>query len=88
MDWNVAAHWAGIFFALSILEGIWVGYTHAVGDLKPFRAAVFAVLIYAVGTNVVVDVVSDHWLLVPACFGSFVGTFGFVWLQKRKKGQQ
>jgi hypothetical protein len=43
------------------------------------------VVIYLIGALVVLSYSTNHYLLIPAVIGSFIGTAGTVWYKKRKE---
>lgn len=71
IDWK----WAAVFAALALLDFVWARYTLAITDKRAVPAGIYAVGILALGGFSVISYTTDHWLLIPACSGAFVGTF-------------
>ncbi len=65
----------GAYAGLAVLDFVWAIYTVAVARGQPLRAGVAAIGIYMLGAVVMVHVVQDNWLIIPACAGAFTGTF-------------
>lgn len=63
-----------VFIAMAVLDYCYGEYTKACADRAANRASNWAVALYLVGVFVMVNVVSDYWLALPAAAGSYVGT--------------
>lgn len=63
-----------ICFAMAVLDFCYGEYTKACADRAANRASWWAVALYLVGVFVVVNVVADYWLALPAAVGSWIGT--------------
>jgi hypothetical protein len=64
-----------IFLVMVAVDWVWASYTKSVTEKKPIAAGVHAVGILAFGAVSVIGYTSNHWLLIPACGGAFVGTY-------------
>lgn len=64
-----------VFFITVALDYVWALYTLATADRRPFVASLCAIGIYALGGMATIGYTSDHWLLIPAVLGCFVGTY-------------
>jgi hypothetical protein len=63
----------------------WAKYIKNISDLRPFHAAVWSVIIYVIGASVVLLVVEDSFIIVPASIGTFIGTYMGVINEKNTK---
>ena len=72
-----------IFFALFFTDVFNTFYLRAVQHDKPLIASGWAVVVYMIAAIAVIEYNSNHWLLIPAGFGAFCGTF--VGMKIRKK---
>jgi hypothetical protein len=81
IDWK----WGAVFVALAVLDFVWARYTMAITDKRALAAGGYAIVILALGGFSVISYTTDHWLLIPACSGAFVGTYFAVWFGERKK---
>jgi uncharacterized membrane protein YfcA len=74
---------AAAFAALALLDWVWAKYIAAVSEGTALCAASWSVPVYALGATMTIQIVEAPWLLVPACAGSFVGTYYSVWQKRR-----
>jgi hypothetical protein len=70
--------WAAVFAAMFALDFFWARYTAAVTDKAAAKAAGWAAFIILVSGFVTTSYVHDHWLLIPAAFGAFAGTYAAI----------
>jgi hypothetical protein len=63
-----------ICVAMAVLDFCYGEYTKSCADRAANRASCWAVALYLVGVFVVVNVVADYWLAIPAAVGSWIGT--------------
>ena len=79
-----------VFEFLSVLIGMFFTdvlfaiYVRRTSQGMAFQAAFFGALIAAVAAFVVVSYVANHWLIIPAVIGSFLGTYLIVKFDKKK----
>lgn len=66
--------WLFAFVAMAFLDFIWAEYTKAVTAGRVWVAAGLGSALFLMGGGVAISYVQDHWLLVPAACGSFLGT--------------
>ncbi len=57
------------------LDMVWALYTQAVITNSPFRASSFAAIIQFLSAALVLEYVSNPWLIIPAALGAFTGTY-------------
>jgi hypothetical protein len=78
--------WILAFLALAVLDFCWALYTAQVQSGNAYRAGAWAVALYAISAGATIGYTSNHWLVIPACAGAFVGTaVGVLW--NKRKGQ-
>lgn len=63
------------FFLMVVLDYGWAKYISNIADKKALLAASWAVVIYVVGAVLVLLVVEDRAILIPASLGTFIGTY-------------
>ena len=66
--------WVLVFLATAACDLCWARYTLYVTDGARWPAAFWAAAIYVVAAFTVVEYTADHWMVVPAVLGAFVGT--------------
>lgn len=64
-----------VFLATAIADVFWTRYMRTVTAKKALAAALWSAGIIGLSAFTVVSYTSNHWLLVPAMAGAFVGTF-------------
>lgn len=71
--------WIITFLALFVTDICWAVYVTKVKDEQPLKASLWSVFLFMSGSVAVIGYTSDHWLLIPAGFGAFAGTYAGVW---------
>ena len=72
-----------VFLGAFVLDFVWARYTIALSALRMWASGVFAALIYLANNTIVIGIVADHWLLLPAAVGALGGTVASIWFKKR-----
>lgn len=72
-----------VFAGAFVLDFVWARYNIATAQQRVLASGVFAALIYLCNNSIVIGIVSNPWLLMPAAAGAFFGTVASVWLHKR-----
>lgn len=67
--------WLVTFFALFFTDIFYTYYLKSVNNNKPLLASLWAVVVFSIASIAVINYTSDHWLLIPACLGAFLGTY-------------
>jgi hypothetical protein len=75
--------WIVVFVLMLVTDVVWTVYIRRVGQGHALQSAVMATALLAMGGFVVVSYTENHWMLIPACLGSFVGTYFTVRWEKR-----
>jgi len=74
--------WIVVFFALFFTDVFYTYYLKAVQDNQAIRASLWGVVVFFVAAIAVVNYTTNHWLMIPACLGAFLGTFVGMKLRK------
>lgn len=74
-----------IFIGTVIVDVAWTFYLIKVEERKAVQSGAWAVVIYLLGALIVMSYTTNHFLIIPAVLGSFIGTAGTVWYKKRKE---
>lgn len=69
-----------VFVSTTLADVAWTKYTLAVAEKRATRAAGWSAAIVLFGAFNIVTYVGDHWALIPAALGAFVGT---LWAVRR-----
>lgn len=64
-----------VFVSMAAGDFAWTKYMLHAAAKNPHRAALWNAVIIAFGAISVVSYTSNHWLLIPAMLGAYVGTF-------------
>lgn len=68
-----------VVFAVTVaLDYVWALYTLATAERRPLAASLSAVGIYALAGFATINYTGNHWMLIPATLGCFVGTYAAV----------
>lgn len=70
--------WLAVFLALFLADFAWAVCVRKVRDDSPVAAGLWAVAIFVPTAAGVISYTADHWLLIPAIAGTFVGTWAGV----------
>jgi uncharacterized membrane protein YkvI len=73
-----------VFVATVAVDYAWTRYIAEAAAKRPTHAALWSAAIIACGGFNVVAYTADHWLLIPAILGAFVGTWFAVWKDQKK----
>ncbi len=63
------------FFAMFFTDLVYTYYLRAVQYELPVPAGIWAALLYILTSIVIIGYIHNPWLLVPAVFGAFLGTY-------------
>lgn len=73
----------GVVACMAALDFVWARYTFAMSKKQPFKAGGYASGIILLSGLTAIGYVSDHWMLLPAMAGAFLGTVLAVKLEKK-----
>ena len=71
-----------VFLVTAAIDLAWTRCVRATTERLRGQAAAWAVVLYLLSTYATVSVVADHWLVLPATAGAYLGT----WLAVGKHG--
>jgi hypothetical protein len=74
-----------VFLGAGLTDVVWVLYIRRAGEGKAVSAGFLSMLIILFGAYITIEYVGNHWYLLPAVLGAFVGTYLTVVFDKRKK---
>ena len=75
---------AAVFVAYVVVDGMYAYYTLEVTKRRPYRAATVGALMHFLIAFGVLNYVKNFLYLVPLVFGSWIGTFLVVYLERRR----
>jgi hypothetical protein len=77
--------WLIAFAAMVLTDFCWVLTVRKVRDNAALSAGLWAVALFLTAAVGIISYTTDHWLLVPAAGGTFVGTvLGVLWNRKSR----
>lgn len=65
---------AAVFFSMIFVDLAWSVYIRALAKDKVLHAAFYSLFIMLCGAFTSINYIQDHWMLLPAAAGGFVGT--------------
>lgn len=74
-----------VFIGVFFTDVCWTFYLLKVEERKSFQASTWAMLVYLMGAIIVRSYVENVWLIVPAIFGSFIGTYVVMEYNRKKE---
>ena len=74
-----------VILITSIADVCWTMYMIEVGKKREIRAATWSSAIIALGGVTVISYTVNHWFILAAIFGSWIGTY---WTVKREKNRK
>ena len=73
-----------VFLGAGLADVVWALYIRRAGEGKAASAGFLAALIILFGAYITIEYVENHWYLIPAVVGAFVGTYITVVLDKKR----
>jgi hypothetical protein len=80
---NVFLQAALVFVATMFVDYAWSVYIRSLATTKMLRAAVWSSIIVFAGGFTTIEYISNHWMLIPAMLGAFLGTLLSASLEKK-----
>lgn len=71
-----------VFVSLALLDFCWAKYIHHLADRHAVQAGLWSGVITLGSAFAVISYTANHWLLIPAVLGAFVGTWAAVALKR------
>ncbi len=72
-----------VFVATMFVDYAWSVYIRSLATTKMLRAAVWSSIIVFAGGFTTIEYISNHWMLIPAMLGAFLGTLLSASLEKK-----
>ena len=72
------------FFSIFLLDIVYTYYLRCVANDNVLGASFWSVACYILGSVAVISYTTNHWLVIPALFGAFFGTYAGMKLKKRE----
>lgn len=66
------------FVSMFLLDVVFALYTKCVVANRPTAAGIYAVAIILCNAVMVINVVDNHWMIIPVALGAFAGTWTAV----------
>jgi hypothetical protein len=76
---------AVVFFSAVGLDALWALYIRRSSQGKALAAASCAAVLLGLGAFNAISYLDNHWMLVPAMSGAFVGTYGTLRWERRRR---
>ena len=61
------------FILVFAVDIIYTYYLKAVTENNAFKSSFWGAVCWLIGSYAVIEYTADHWLLIPACLGTYVG---------------
>lgn len=74
-----------VFVSMAATDFFWSLYIKTLAADKVIKAGIYGMAIMLCGSFTVINYTGNHWYLVPACLGGFVGTVLSKYVEKIKK---
>lgn len=67
--------WSAVFLGMVVVDYFYAEYTKAAASRQIQKASIMATALIFVTGFVTSSYVSNQWLIIPASFGAYVGTY-------------
>ena len=74
------------FLAIFLLDVVYTYYLRCVADDNVLGASFWSVACYILGSVAVINYTTNHWLMIPAVAGAFVGTYVGMRIKRKNNG--
>jgi uncharacterized membrane protein YfcA len=74
------------FFAIFLLDVVYTYYLRCVANDNVLGASFWSVACYILGSVAVINYTTNHWLVIPAIAGAFVGTYVGMKIKRKNNG--
>jgi uncharacterized membrane protein YfcA len=74
------------FFAIFLLDVVYTYYLRCVANDNVLGASFWSVACYILGSVAVINYTTNHWLMIPAVAGAFVGTYVGMKIKRKNNG--
>jgi uncharacterized membrane protein YfcA len=76
--------YAVTFLAIFMLDVVYTYYLRCVNNNEVLGASFWSIACYLLGSLAVINYTTNHWLLIPAVFGAFCGTYVGMKIKKNQ----
>ena len=76
--------YAVTFLAIFMLDVVYTDYLRCVNNNEVLGASFWSIACYLLGSLAVINYTTNHWLLIPAVFGAFCGTYVGMKIKKNQ----
>ena len=77
-----------VFLLVGLVNFLWARYITHIADARAAKAALYGTTISLLGNLVTIIYISDHRVIIPAAFGTFIGTYLSVRMSKNVSKSQ
>lgn len=70
------------FFAIFFTDIFYTYYLMSVQNEQRLKASIWATIVFLFACTAVINYTTNNWLLIPAAFGAFCGTYVGMFLRK------
>jgi hypothetical protein len=67
--------WVAVFFSMVFVDMLWAKYMLALAGKQAMKSALLSGGIILCGVFTTISYVENHWLVIPAAIGAFIGTY-------------
>ena len=64
-----------VFIFMILTDYCWGVYIKALSESKILKASIYSAFIVVAGSVTAINYVDNHWMIIPAALGAFVGTY-------------
>lgn len=64
-----------VFFTMIAVDYFWGVYIKAMANHQEMKAAIYSMFIMLSGAFTAINYIENHWMLIPAALGGFIGTY-------------
>jgi len=82
--WTILWQLFVTFVSMTAVEFAWALYIHNLRDNNEFVAGICSSLIILFGGLTTIVFMKNNWMLIPAAFGAFAGTYISKYFYKKK----
>ena len=72
------------FIAVFVVDIIYTYYLKAVAENSGIKAGFWGAVCWLIGSIAGIEYTSDHWVLITACIGAFLGTWVGIKIRNKK----
>ena len=73
------------FFAVFFTDVFYTYYLKAIQEEQVMKASLWATVVFLIACVAVINYTTNYWLLIPAGFGAFTGTWAGMKIRNKKE---